>query len=206
MARATRHVALLAATVGLLTPSLASAQAKERAAEVSQRAGLGHVVVAPTFSANIGFSKRYRASAPDVFQEGLHLSLWGGLAVHPWAGDHSLYGAVGVEVEPHDLPNGVDMTYVMPMAHLGYAWLGCHDEVNVLSATFACAKLYTMFGLRPNPFEALPSARLGLGFNSFFVTLAGLHGNALLPSTFETILELDPTGRRVLMFRMGLGF
>jgi hypothetical protein len=33
-----------------------------------------------------------------------------------------------------------------------------------------------------------------------------LHGNVFLPSTLEALVEMDPHGSRVLLFRMGLGF
>lgn len=198
-----RRFYTLSATLLLLTGLSTSAQAQELQ-EVEERP-LRRARVVPTMALNLGGSYRHRADSPNT-QKRPHLSLWGGAAFHPRVAAHSPYVALGAELEPLELPDGRDAYFIMPMAQAGWAWLGCYDDPGFLAATFACIKVYGMAGVRPGFPGDLPAARIGFGINSIFLPLVALHGNALLPSSFELIHERDPHGTRVLLLRAGIGF
>lgn len=166
------------------------------------------VLIAPMLNFNVGLAGRTTPGSAEK-EHRVALNMNGGLAAHYVLNDHiaSYIGAV-VDMEWYELDEDRTALYIMPMMHVGMSVLANDDgEVpNWLSASFAYFKLYGMLGMRPAPRDRSPSVRLGLGMNSPWVTLAGLTGGAVLPSTLEGIYEVDMSGNRVYMLRVGIGF
>ena len=162
-------------------------------------------VLVPSLGLNIGSMTRYQAGR-EGSQSRPHFSVFAGAALYPRVSEVSPFIAAGLEIEPIELPDERTGLYILPVIQAGVSVLGCYDNLTPVTATFSCLKVYGITGIRPGIPGNLPYGRLGLGLNSFWITLAGLHGNAFLPSTLEAIVEMDPHGSRVLLFRMGLGF
>lgn len=195
----------LGITIGVLFFLLvSSAPALAQDGALSQSAE-GRTLLVPSLSLNIGSMTRYQAGR-EGSQSRPHFSIFAGAALYPRVRNVNPFFAAGLEIEPIEFPDERSAIYLMPVMQAGLSVLGCYDNLTPVTATFSCLKVYGIAGVRPGIPGNLPYGRLGLGLNSFWITLAGLHGNAFLPSTLEAIVEMDPHGSRVLLFRMGLGF
>ncbi len=168
----------------------------------------GHPLFVPSLGFHYGASTRLdEGGRQEDLIEGEHFVFWGGFSVYPRPDRHNFYGAIGLEVEFSQLADDTDITTFMPMIHGGWSYLGCHEEIQPLAATFSCLKIYGLAGVRPSPIpRSLPSMRLGLGINSIWAPAVGIVFGALIPSTLEVIYEVDPYGRQVSMVRVGISF
>ncbi|MEC9396360.1 MAG: hypothetical protein VX475_02060 [Myxococcota bacterium] len=184
--------------LALSTPALAQRISLSKSVEE-------RTVLVPSLSLNIGSMTRYQAGR-DGSQSRPHFSVFAGGALYPRVSNVSPFIAGGLEFEPIELADERSGLYILPVVQAGVSVLGCYDNLTAVTATFSCLKVYGIAGVRPGVPGNLPYGRLGLGLNSFWITLAGLHGNVFLPSTLEALVEMDPHGSRVLLFRMGLGF
>lgn len=195
---------VVAALTCVASPAMAEQVVESRSGLLENR----QLLLTPTLGVNVGGIWRYQADLPEPRTD-THVSFWGGLSLHVVMSDAAtLFFAGGVEVEPFERLDGQGVTYIMPMAQFGTAIVGCHDEPSGLAATFPCAKIYGLVGVRPGPRpDRFPSVRLGAGISSVWLMLIGAQsGGALLPSSFEGIFEADPHGNRTYMLRAGFGF
>lgn len=166
------------------------------------------VIIAPAFAVNLGFSTQLRVDGKP--RKNTHLSLAGGITGNVEVSPNVLGFVSGnLEMEQHELVDGRSVTYFMPMLHAGASFIGCYDDddaIGVVEAMFPCARVYGLAGFRPAPPGRPGSLRLGLGVSSVWIPFAALSAGTVLPSSYETIMEVDPLGNRLFMFRIGLGF
>lgn len=186
----------------------AMAQQSEGGVEESERvfSSQRRILFVPTLALNVGFSTQFRPGAET--RKNTHVSVAGGLAGNMVINE-SIMGFVSgnLEIEQHELSDGREVTYFMPMMHAGVSFTGCYDEpAGVLTAMFPCAKIYGLAGMRPAPAGRPAAMRLGVGISSVWVPFVALSAGGVLPSSYETLMEVDPLGNRLYMFRIGLGF
>ena len=163
--------------------------------------------VSPNVGGYVGWA-RHDPALPGTTRSSTRLALWlGGTATMALDGPVSPFGSIMVEVEPRQAAGNRTVTYFMPMAHAGLSITGCHDDPQSwLAATFPCAKIYGIGGIRPAMPGQTPSLRAGIGVNSVFVPIFALMGGALAPSHYEFVYEQDFSGNSMAQFRIGLGF
>ena len=161
------------------------------------------VYVVPSFAVNYTLFSRDAAPDAPSFHSGFHM--WSGIALHPLAGDTwSPYLALGVETEFGRSDGGPSFQHTA-MTRLGLSvMLG---EGTWGEAMLPALSVYAMAGARPAVDVRPPAARLGLGFNSFWLPLVVLGEVAtLIPGSYEGLIELQGDGERRYMLRFGMGF
>lgn len=192
----------LTALCAMAIPSVASAQDAIDDWEIGAPA-----LVTPSLS--LAYSFGNHVDAYDRTNEMHGLSLYVGANLYPSTEPLVPYLGIGAEFEWTQLIDGRDATYIMPSGKLGLAWLGCFNEgdtVDYVDGTFPCATTYLLGALRPpGPYRS-SAMRMGFGFNSILLTVAGAAGEILLPSGFEVYAELEESGAAAAFFRIQLGF
>ena len=161
------------------------------------------VYVVPSFAVNYTLFTRESPQDFESFLSGFHV--WSGIAVHPLAGEAlSPFVALGVETE-FGRTDGSPRFQHTAMTRVGLSVL--LEEGTWLGAMLPTMSVYAMAGARPSVDTAPAAARLGLGFNSFWLPFMVLGEVAtLIPGSYEGLVELQGDGERRFMLRFGMGF
>ena len=204
-----RLLALVITGLLVLTSATAYAESDRLWDRYTIDMGSDPTYLVPSFGLHIGWSQLTAPTGEVLIENDPHLTLWGGLTLHPQANYLNVFLSGGVEVEFTTLPDGREGTFFMPMVKAGMAWQAqCWSaKPNYWTSMFPCITVHALLGVRP----AIPgytghAIRAGLGVNAPALTAIFALGQILVPSSYEGILEVDEMGNQMWTFRIGLAF